>query len=88
MTLDQFQAAVKQFRVPFKQLEALFSQWWRDTNPAGRGAGSAKVPSVVGTLDEIGLVVSTDASHHPASTRFVFGLRARPDDQMLLDGMM
>lgn len=79
---------VKEYRVPVKELETMYQGWWKDTNPGGKGPGGSKAPPLHTIMEDIGLVVTTDAEARPSTQRFVYGLRRRPDDGDLLAAMM
>ena len=87
-TPDACASMAKECRVPYKELEGLYNMWCRDATPAGgRGAAANKPLALSLVLDEIGLVVSSDAENR-LSQRYVYGLRKRADDGNLYDGIM
>jgi hypothetical protein len=62
-------------RVPFREIQALYTQWWKDTSVGAGLAGTRgkAAPNFQHMLSEIGLPVSVDMDHSP-SEKFIFGL--------------
>jgi phage/plasmid-associated DNA primase len=78
------QGLIKEYRTPLRDLETLYVNWWKETNPTGRG--TTKAPNLQSVLEDMGLVCSADSENRPAGMKFVFGIRRRVDDN-LLDAM-